>query len=81
MDNNWDDKTQEIHSQIIDLPKREDRDFCILEENKTTERFRVRYFVNGHQVGAPMYAFDGEGAMALVRLMLGDRANLYRKVG
>lgn len=75
---NWDDKTDEIATTIVECVDRKNRDFCTLEENRTKERFRVTYFVGGHQVGVSMNAFDREGAMALVRLMLDDRGDSYR---
>lgn len=68
---NWDDKTDEIVAQCVDLPNKQDSFW--LEENRTKERFRVRYFHNGVQVGSPMYAFDMEGVYALIRILTGDR--------
>lgn len=69
--NNWDDNTDEIVSQCIDFPNKVDRFW--VDENRNTERFRVRQFHNGVQVGTDMYAFDMEGVYALIRLLTGER--------
>ena len=68
---NWDDKTDEIVSQCIDFPDKINR--CWVDENRTIERFRIRHFYNGVQVGESMYAFDMTGVYALIRLLTDNR--------
>ena len=67
----WDDKTDEIVLQTIDTLK--PGEFFQIEENRNLERFRVKWFVNGVQVGSPMYAFDLTGVFAIIRLLYGER--------
>ena len=78
---NWDDKTQEIVGQCIDFDTEEGHNYIWMEENRKIEKFRVRHFHNGIQVGASIICSDREQAMAAVRLLAGDYADLYRGVG
>lgn len=77
---NWDDKTQEIVGQCIDFSRAGVREHIWVEENRTTERFRVRQFHNGVQVGPDNFFETREQTMACVRLLIGDYADCYRGI-
>ena len=76
--NNWDDKTDEIVSYCVDWKEDGVRNHLFIEENRNTERFRVRRFVNGVEDGFPMYAFDWDGVDALISLVSGKKRKGWR---